>query len=105
MPDLFFMCMHWVLIFQLHDVELKAYCVFPALDKGHTGNVRFLTFAELLSDIYMDERRRSVARQSLVTKMLVVSGGDGYEETTLTDQSKDTIGFNDSINHLLVWKM
>lgn len=76
-----------------------------ALDKGHTGNVRFLTFAELLSDMYMDERRRSVARQSLVTKMLVVSGGDGYEEITPTDQSRESVGFNDSINHLLVWKM
>jgi len=81
---------------------------FVALDIGHTGNVRFLTFTELLVDSNKLERRRSVSRQSLVSKMLVISGGDGYEVIDPTTQLKDsveTVGFNDSINHLLVWKM
>lgn len=80
-------------------------CLSSALDVGHTGNVRFLTFAELLADHAPRERRHSVARQSLVTKMLVISGGDGYEVIDPTHQSRDSIGFHDSINHLLVWRI
>lgn len=75
-----------------------------ALNIGHTGNVRFLTFAELITDS-KQERRRSVARQSLISKLLVISGGDGYEVIDPTQQPKETVGFNDSINHLLAWKM
>lgn len=75
-----------------------------ALNIGHTGNVRFLTFAELITDS-KQERRRSVARQSLISKLLVISGGDGYEVIDPTQQPKETVGFNDSINHLLAWNM
>ena len=78
-------------------------CVFIALNIGHTGNIRFLTFAELIAD-NKQERRRSVARQSLVSKLLVISGGDGYEVFDPPQQSKD-VGEHDCINHLLAWKM
>lgn len=80
-----------------------------ALDIGHTGNVRFLTFTEFLSD-NKEEKRHSVARHSLVNKMLVISGGDGFEVIDPSKQVKNSIGtsdigFNDSINHLVVWKI
>ena len=73
--------------------------MFIALNIGHTGNIRFLTFAELIAD-NKQERRRSVARQSLVSKLLVISGGDGYEVFDPPQQSKD-VGEHDCINHLL----
>jgi len=53
-----------------------------------------------------EERRRSVARQSLITRMLVLSGGDGYEIIDPSGQTGDAVDYyNDSINHLLLWKM
>lgn len=36
-------------------------------------------------------------------KMLVISGGDGYEDFRLTSSS-ETVGRDDSTNHLLLWR-
>lgn len=40
-------------------------------------------------------------------KMLVISGGDGYEDFRLSSGggSSDTVGRDDSTNHLLLWRV
>ena len=37
-------------------------------------------------------------------KMLVISGGDGYEDFRLTNSS-ESVGRDDSTNHLLLWRV
>ncbi|KAK1168181.1 rho guanine nucleotide exchange factor 17-like [Acipenser oxyrinchus oxyrinchus] len=96
---------------------------------GHTGHVRFLTSIELPEDF--DEafplprehgnstlasespaglqqrdstrRRASTVIQSK-SNLLVISGGDGYEDFRLTSSS-ETVGRDDSTNHLLLWRV
>ncbi|XP_072333221.1 rho guanine nucleotide exchange factor 17-like [Scyliorhinus torazame] len=96
---------------------------------GHTGHVRFLTAIELpeIFDLTFPQarepgrlstggerligsqkrdsaRRRSSAIILLKTNMLVISGGDGYEDFRLTNSS-ETVGRDDSTNHLLLWRV
>ncbi|XP_060682181.1 rho guanine nucleotide exchange factor 17-like isoform X1 [Hemiscyllium ocellatum] len=96
---------------------------------GHTGHVRFLTAIELpeVFDLSFPPardpgrpstggerlvgsqkrdsgRRRSSAIIPLKTNMLVISGGDGYEDFRLTNSS-ETVGRDDSTNHLLLWRV
>ncbi|XP_048453711.1 rho guanine nucleotide exchange factor 17-like isoform X1 [Rhincodon typus] len=96
---------------------------------GHTGHVRFLTAIELpeIFDLSFPPardpgrpgtggerlvgsqkrdsgRRRSSAIIPLKTNMLVISGGDGYEDFRLTNSS-ETVGRDDSTNHLLLWRV
>ncbi|XP_067841964.1 rho guanine nucleotide exchange factor 17-like [Heptranchias perlo] len=96
---------------------------------GHTGHVRFLTAIELpeIFDLTFppardpgrsctgserlvgSQKRDSVRRRSsaiipLKTNMLVISGGDGYEDFRLTNSS-ETVGRDDSTNHLLLWRV
>ncbi|XP_069747893.1 rho guanine nucleotide exchange factor 17-like [Narcine bancroftii] len=96
---------------------------------GHTGHVRFLTAIELpeIFDLTFpparepgrlsasgdrlvgsqkrdSARRRSSAIIPLKTTMLVISGGDGYEDFRLTNSS-ETVGRDDSTNHLLLWRV
>ncbi|XP_041054597.1 rho guanine nucleotide exchange factor 17-like [Carcharodon carcharias] len=96
---------------------------------GHTGHVRFLTAIELpeIFDLTFpptrepgrpstggerligsqkrdSARRRSSAIFPLKTNMLVISGGDGYEDFRLTNSS-ETVGRDDSTNHLLLWRV
>nr|CAD7201088.1 unnamed protein product [Timema douglasi] len=84
---------------------------------GHTGHVRFLTFVETapatVSDTLM-VRPNSHHRYSLKSKpelqsssvtnnkLLVISGGDGYEDFRTTGVS-EVAGREDSTNHLLLW--
>ncbi|XP_076467848.1 rho guanine nucleotide exchange factor 17-like [Babylonia areolata] len=90
---------------------------------GHTGHVRFLTAVELwgsgagqknsegaatkdttvLPEIH---RRSSVAAPvpTMATRMLVISGGDGYEDFRNSSAS-DAAGRDDSTNHLLLWQV
>ncbi|XP_076853431.1 rho guanine nucleotide exchange factor 17 [Brachyhypopomus gauderio] len=97
---------------------------------GHTGHVRFLTSVELpegfdvtfssqteqgnppqsstdssgtLQRVDSTHRRASTL---LATKsnLLVISGGDGYEDFRLTNSS-ETVGRDDSTNHLLLWRV
>ncbi|XP_063287751.1 rho guanine nucleotide exchange factor 17 isoform X1 [Pelobates fuscus] len=94
------------------------------LSQGHTGHVRFLTSVELPdgfdvsfpvpgdqgngqpSDI--EKKDSSRPRPSPMTqsksKILVISGGDGYEDFRLTNSS-ETVGRDDSTNHLLLWRV
>ncbi|XP_061682759.1 rho guanine nucleotide exchange factor 17-like [Syngnathoides biaculeatus] len=99
---------------------------------GHTGHVRFLTTVELPEGLGMNfpsptldptgkqsqggaivdghlqrhdsARRRSSTHLPPKTNQLVISGGDGYEDFRLNNSS-ETIGRDDSTNHLLVWRV
>uniref|UniRef100_A0A3Q4B9R7 DH domain-containing protein n=1 Tax=Mola mola TaxID=94237 RepID=A0A3Q4B9R7_MOLML len=89
---------------------------------GHTGHVRFLTSIELpegypffvflvqLTDnlnqrVMRDSaRRRASAHIPPKSNHLVISGGDGYEDFRLTNSS-ETVGRDDSTNHLLLWRV
>nr|XP_020475604.1 rho guanine nucleotide exchange factor 17 isoform X2 [Monopterus albus] len=99
---------------------------------GHTGHVRFLTTIELPEGFdvnlpsattdstgnqsqssstvdknlqrYDSSRRRASAHNPPKTNHLVISGGDGYEDFRLTNSS-ETVGRDDSTNHLLLWRV
>eukprot|EP00063_Salmo_salar_P095951 XP_014070786.1 PREDICTED: rho guanine nucleotide exchange factor 17-like isoform X3 [Salmo salar] len=99
---------------------------------GHTGHVRFLTSIELPEGFDVNfplpaditgnpaqsgveggngglQRRDSARRRASVllpvkTNQLVISGGDGYEDFRLTNSS-ETVGRDDSTNHLLLWRV
>ncbi|XP_029026434.1 rho guanine nucleotide exchange factor 17-like [Betta splendens] len=98
---------------------------------GHTGHVRFLTTIELPEGFDMNippltdatgnqpqscsavdrslqrrdsARRRASAHIPSKTNHLVISGGDGYEDFRLTNSS-ETVGRDDSTNHLLLWRV
>ena len=92
---------------------------------GHTGHVRFLTCVEMNATTAPspnrtdndDEsslpeklaikdmpRRSSVAActATMATRMLVISGGDGYEDFR-NNTANESAGRDDSTNHLLLW--
>ncbi|KAK7096810.1 rho guanine nucleotide exchange factor 17-like [Littorina saxatilis] len=93
---------------------------------GHTGHVRFLTAVELWSGLptpkpesaasretHISEgvipdihRRSSMAATTatMATRMLVISGGDGYEDFR-NNSSNEAAGRDDSTNHLLLWQV
>ncbi|XP_069545336.1 LOW QUALITY PROTEIN: rho guanine nucleotide exchange factor 17-like [Brachyistius frenatus] len=99
---------------------------------GHTGHVRFLTSIELPEGFDVDfppssmdstvnhsqtsgtvdgslqrrdsARRRASAHIPPKNNHLVISGGDGYEDFRLTNSS-ETVGRDDSTNHLLLWRV
>ncbi|KAG8431849.1 hypothetical protein GDO86_019724 [Hymenochirus boettgeri] len=103
--------------------SLKGQLTPVGLSQGHTGHVRFLTSVELPdcfdvnfplpehgSEPMSEADRRDPGRlwPSTVTptksKILVISGGDGYEDFRLTNSS-ETVGRDDSTNHLLLWRV
>lgn len=53
-----------------------------------------------------NKRRSSVATMTaaLATRMLVISGGDGYEDFR-TNVVNESAGKDDSTNHLLLWQV
>uniref|UniRef100_A0A3B3QTR2 Rho guanine nucleotide exchange factor 17 n=1 Tax=Paramormyrops kingsleyae TaxID=1676925 RepID=A0A3B3QTR2_9TELE len=89
---------------------------------GHTGHVRFLTAIELPEGFDLcfppqpessggsglqrrdSARRRTSASLPAKSNLLVISGGDGYEDFRLTNSS-ETVGRDDSTNHLLLWRV
>lgn len=98
---------------------------------GHTGHVRFLTCIELPEGFDLNfplqsdavnstqnnsesgggglQRRDSARRRAstlipVKSNLLVISGGDGYEDFRLTNSS-ETVGRDDSTNHLLLWRV
>nr|XP_014432864.1 rho guanine nucleotide exchange factor 17 isoform X1 [Pelodiscus sinensis] len=107
-----------------NTTSLKMPLTPVGLSQGHTGHVRFLTSIELPDgfDILFplprdpgtekqsDTEKRDVARHRssnmvhVKSKMLVISGGDGYEDFRLTNSS-ETVGRDDSTNHLLLWRV
>ncbi|RVE64650.1 hypothetical protein OJAV_G00128050 [Oryzias javanicus] len=111
---------------------LKSSLVPMGSAHGHTGHVRFLTSIELPEGFDMNfpptttdsagnlsqssstvegglQRRNSAHRRTSAhippkTNHLVISGGDGYEDFRLTNSS-ETVGRDDSTNHLLLWRV
>ncbi|XP_051512449.1 rho guanine nucleotide exchange factor 17-like isoform X2 [Myxocyprinus asiaticus] len=98
---------------------------------GHTGHVRFLTCIELPEGFDVNfppqsesvnstqnntensaeglQRRDSARRRAstllpVKSNLLGISGGDGYEDFRLTNSS-ETVGRDDSTNHLLLWRV
>ncbi|KAJ8410783.1 hypothetical protein AAFF_G00187400 [Aldrovandia affinis] len=97
---------------------------------GHTGHVRFLTSIELPDGFDVNfplsaepgnpapsgesgssglQKRDSARRRAstiipVKSNLLVISGGDGYEDFRLTNSS-ETVGRDDSTNHLLLWRV
>uniref|UniRef100_A0A673G2I7 Rho guanine nucleotide exchange factor 17-like n=1 Tax=Sinocyclocheilus rhinocerous TaxID=307959 RepID=A0A673G2I7_9TELE len=87
---------------------------------GHTGHVRFLTCIELPEGFDVNfpppsesgkfltrrdsSRRRASTLLPTKSNLLVISGGDGYEDFRLTNSS-ETVGRDDSTNHLLLWRV
>ncbi|XP_064158672.1 rho guanine nucleotide exchange factor 17-like [Anguilla rostrata] len=97
---------------------------------GHTGHVRFLTSIELPEGFNVNfplpaepgnpapsgeaassglqkrdsARRRTSTILPVKSNLLVISGGDGYEDFRLTNSS-ETVGRDDSTNHLLLWRV
>ncbi|XP_021921500.1 rho guanine nucleotide exchange factor 17 isoform X2 [Zootermopsis nevadensis] len=84
---------------------------------GHTGHVRFLTFVETVPAQSGDSlmvRSSAHHRHSMKSKpelqsssntsvkLLVISGGDGYEDFR-TSSVSEVAGREDSTNHLLLW--
>lgn len=98
------------------------------LGQGHTGHVRFLAAVQLPDGFNLlcptppsppdtgpeklpslDHRDSPRHRGPALArpKMLVISGGDGYEDFRLSSGggSSDTVGRDDSTNHLLLWRV
>ncbi|XP_060032839.1 rho guanine nucleotide exchange factor 17 isoform X2 [Erinaceus europaeus] len=99
------------------------------LGQGHTGHVRFLAAVQLpdgfnllcpspplapdtgpekLPSLELQDSPRHRGPASARPKMLVISGGDGYEDFRLSSGgggSSETVGRDDSTNHLLLWRV
>ncbi|XP_025208215.1 rho guanine nucleotide exchange factor 17 [Melanaphis sacchari] len=71
---------------------------------GHTGHVRFLTLVGHLPQNFSKQRRQSLNQRKMSSsgKLLLISGGDGYEDFRST-ASSEVAGREDSTNHLLLW--
>ncbi|XP_067995310.1 rho guanine nucleotide exchange factor 17 isoform X1 [Melanerpes formicivorus] len=105
------------------SLSAKAAPTLVGLSQGHTGHVRFLTAIQLPDGFDLlfplpretgaekpneaekrdPSRPRAPALALSKPKMLVISGGDGYEDFRLTSSS-ETVGRDDSTNHLLLWR-
>uniref|UniRef100_UPI00358DF38C rho guanine nucleotide exchange factor 17-like n=1 Tax=Myxine glutinosa TaxID=7769 RepID=UPI00358DF38C len=91
---------------------------------GHTGHVRFITAVKLpgnwswdghdpseeepvRKDTWRGLNRQREQQQHLQGEMLVISGGDGYEdfEGALAGAGDEATGREDSTNHLLLWRV
>ncbi|KAL6438915.1 hypothetical protein ACFW04_003755 [Cataglyphis niger] len=90
--------------------------IVTGIPHGHTGHVRFLTCVETPNPSKPDPGSK-VNRYSLKSsktqqnninrgKLLVISGGDGYEDFRGPQASAELqAGREDSTNHLLLWKV
>lgn len=90
--------------------------IFSGIPHGHTGHVRFLTCVETITPPKPDPRpkvnryslKSNKAQQNNINrgKLLVISGGDGYEDFRGPQASAELqAGREDSTNHLLLWKV
>ncbi|XP_067134437.1 rho guanine nucleotide exchange factor 17 isoform X1 [Centruroides vittatus] len=73
------------------------------ISQGHTGHVRFLTCVDM--EQFRDTHRLSYSDNpdEIIknNKLLVISGGDGYED--FQSGFSEALGHDDSTNHLLLW--
>ncbi|XP_033116116.1 rho guanine nucleotide exchange factor 17-like [Anneissia japonica] len=91
--------------------------------QGHTGHVRFLAAVDIpspkpvntrkISEQAPDNKNKLVhtkghrpvsAAGAIMSNMMVISGGDGYEDFGLTSPN-ESAGKEDSTNHLLLWQV
>ena len=97
--------------------------------QGHTGHVRFLTFVDVpvatsnnpaeiarqrkhsehsapttLKGLNLEQQRRQSLPGAMQSAMMVISGGDGYEDFSATAPN-EAAGKEDSTNHLLLWQV
>ncbi|XP_076669101.1 rho guanine nucleotide exchange factor 17 isoform X4 [Andrena cerasifolii] len=90
--------------------------IVTGIPHGHTGHVRFLTCVETTTPSNPDPRPKvnpyslkpSKNQQNNINrgKLLVISGGDGYEDFRGPQASAELqAGREDSTNHLLLWKV
>lgn len=110
----FFSCM-WI-FFDVYVDVFSFFFFLKGIPNGHTGHVRFLTCVETGTPS-KPEPRPKVNRYSLKSKkvhqnninrgkLLVISGGDGYEDFRGPQASAELqTEREDSTNHLLLWKM
>lgn len=84
---------------------------------GHTGHVRFLTAVEVPKEGTQDKTNEqgsgsspssptttSQSNSNSNRDVLIISGGDGYEDFRASSTS-ESAGRDDSTNHLLVWRV
>ncbi|XP_077301096.1 rho guanine nucleotide exchange factor 17-like [Arctopsyche grandis] len=96
------------------------------IPQGHTGHVRFLTVVEATSipgaaasnlnvannqkpsvlrrSIHSPNKSKNTTESSTSGQLLVISGGDGYEDFRSSGVS-EVAGREDSTNHLLLWRV
>ncbi|XP_051171015.1 rho guanine nucleotide exchange factor 17 isoform X2 [Leptopilina boulardi] len=90
--------------------------IVTGVPHGHTGHVRFLTCVEMSTQSKNDARPKmnrytydtgNVPQNNINHgKILVISGGDGYEDFRGPQASAELqAGREDSTNHLLLWKV
>ncbi|CAG9816492.1 unnamed protein product, partial [Phaedon cochleariae] len=92
---------------QSHAAVLLGHAGLTGVPHGHTGHVRFLTSIEMPGGGEAPAHRNSYkAKQEARggTKVLVISGGDGYEDFRTSNLS-EVAGREDSTNHLLLWNI
>lgn len=91
---------------------------------GHTGHVRFLTAVEVPKEGAQDTTSDKEpitpvtptstsgppltpggpAGSNIARDILIISGGDGYEDFK-TSSTSESAGRDDSTNHLLIWRV
>lgn len=88
---------------------------------GHTGHVRFLTAVEAPKEGGQDNTNDKSSNSTISTssstanaalppgtsagrEVLIISGGDGYEDFR-TSSASESAGRDDSTNHLLIWRV
>lgn len=92
---------------------------------GHTGHVRFLTAVEVPREGTQDHTNEKGSSTTISTTpstspstpnaphtpgssagrdVLIISGGDGYEDFR-TSSASESAGRDDSTNHLLIWRV
>lgn len=89
----------------LNEISLSS----SGIPQGHTGHVRFLTLVEIDDKTSIKRILKNNDTQnsdSCSSYMLIISGGDGYEDfrTNGTPTMNEGAGREDSTNHLLMWQ-
>ncbi|KAK9718863.1 RhoGEF domain [Popillia japonica] len=87
-------------------VKLSSMPSIIGVPHGHTGHVRFLTNVEWhISTLDVARHSyKSKPEQRTITRHLIISGGDGYEDFRNANLS-EVAGREDSTNHLLLWNI
>lgn len=82
----------------MYSIYLKT-----GIPQGHTGHVRFLTSVEMNDTIPIKKKVINSSTDSESTQILIISGGDGFEDFRSTE-ANEVAGREDSTNHLLMWQ-